>query len=98
MLGRPHRLETALLQCPGEIYCGDRVIGVEHRDAEMHFPSPCHVVSLGNQAISNSTNVATASVAVETDPVSRRAADAAGWIGTKRLQVSSEAQLPPPFE
>ena len=36
VLGHPHRLKPTLLQGPGELVWRDRVVGREHRDAEVH--------------------------------------------------------------
>ena len=35
-------LEPAFLENRSELHRGDRIVGVEHRDAEMHFPAPSH--------------------------------------------------------
>src|ERR1700730_7968422 len=44
VLGRPDRLETALLQRAGKLRRRHRIIGKEHRAAEMHVPLPCWVL------------------------------------------------------
>jgi len=40
MLRRPHRLEPARLERPSELDRRDRVVGMKHRHAKMHIPSP----------------------------------------------------------
>src|SRR5215471_11338481 len=51
VLGRPDRLETALLQRAGEFRRRHRIIGKEHRAAEMHVPLPrCLLVQRGRLA------------------------------------------------
>src|SRR5438270_10493503 len=41
VLGRPDRLETALLERAGKLRRRHRIIGKEHRAAEMHTALPC---------------------------------------------------------
>ena len=40
VLGRPHRLETALLERAGKLHRRHRIVGKEHRAAEMHATLP----------------------------------------------------------
>src|ERR1700758_4657321 len=44
VLGRPDRLETALLKRAGKLRRRHRIIGKEHRAAEMHVPLLCWVL------------------------------------------------------
>jgi len=40
VLGRPYRLETALLESEGKLHCRYRIVGEEHRAAEIHATLP----------------------------------------------------------
>src|SRR5260370_28968757 len=44
VLRRPNRLETALLESAGKLHCRHRIIGKEHRAAEMHAVLLCHLL------------------------------------------------------
>src|SRR5215471_3867684 len=47
MLRCPHRFEAALLECPRELHRRDRIVCVEHRYPEMHFPPPGLAAGVG---------------------------------------------------
>src|SRR5260370_22366385 len=44
VLRRPNRLETALLESAGKLHCRHRIIGKEHRPAEMHAALLCYLL------------------------------------------------------
>src|SRR5215472_10460723 len=49
MLRCPHRFEAALLECPRELHRRDRIVCVEHRYPEMHFPPPALAAGVGTK-------------------------------------------------
>ena len=58
-------LEGAVLECSGELHRRDRIVGVKHRDAKMHFIAPRHGSRIEVELTREPAGVATPQLEVE---------------------------------